>query len=143
MKTKQIPIHFELRWNDSEVENPSIELQVFNKTDRALRMEVQWGFWHFDEQYPTTAADAFTKECPTGALVQWAEEMVDEVGQGESKSFFMFGEELREIMSVCQVLSPDLHCLWIKLNQDRYLLLDGAFFAAWLENNVVPLFEVE
>lgn len=143
MTTKNMPVRFEMSWNDSEVENPSIELRIENTSRFPVRLEVQWGYWNYDSKMPATAIGSFPKECPTGGLIQWAEEMIDQVGQGESKTFHMFGEELHRMMAVTQILSIDLHCLWVRVNEERYLLLDGGMFAFWLEHNVVPLFEVE
>lgn len=143
MKSQTLPIRFEMQWNDSEFENPSIDLRIENTSPAPLRLEVQWGYWHFDSQLPSTAIESFQRECPTGGILQWAEEMIDEVDHGTSKSFFMFGEELQWMLSVSQILSPDMHCLWVQANEERILLLDGATLACWLEKNVVPLFEVE
>lgn len=140
MATKKYPIQFELRWNDGFEESPCIELKVTNCSDESVTMETVWGYWSHEENL--SAAQLLKSQGPTGGSIQWAEEMIDWVANGESKSFYIFGEELHKLIAIAQILSPDLHCLWARINGERLTILDGSMLSYWLDANVVPLLEI-
>ena len=141
MRTIPVPFRAEIAWDFSDEIFPAIELTVENCSEQPVRMEIGWSYAVSDQAVPWIQdIEGKHREFRNdyGGCLIWNGELIDQVAPGSSKRFFLFDDYLRELVAASQVLSTDLHWLWVQVDGERYHLMSGQDLSQWIETYVLP-----
>lgn len=136
MPRRKLDLNYEILWNDLDPSDQGIEIIIKNNTEDCLQIEVIWSCQLWDHPEPKVVDGVMVLKHAPGDMCQWAEEAVEWVEPGKTKSFFSDMENLRNMVVASEVLSSDLASLYASVNGESYEILSGAELYDWLHNKV-------
>lgn len=136
MPLEKLHLRYEILWNDIDSADQCIEIIIENNTEERLQIEVDWSCCVSDPIAPKIVNGVMIIESALLESCTWAEEAIDWVDPGKTKSFFSDLENVRNMVVASEVLSSDLTSLTAKVNGDSYEIMSGAELYDWLHKKV-------
>jgi len=136
MPMQKLDLNYKILWNDIDPSDQGIEIIIDNSTEERLQIEVDWSC-RFSDPIPPKIVDG-VMVCESSLLESytWAEEAIDWVEPGKTKSFFSDPESIRNMVVASEVLSSDLASLTAKVDGEFYEIMSGAELYDWLHKEV-------
>jgi len=123
-------------WNQLDPLDQCIQIEIENTTDERLTLEVDWSC-HITDQPPTDVVDGVMVLGMTPVdVVVWAEEAIEWVEPGKTKSFYADAGIVKKMVAASEVMSTDLSRITAIVDGESYEILSGAELYAWLLKEV-------
>jgi len=133
---QKLELNYEILWNDIDPSDQGIEIIIKNSTEERLQIEVDWSCRFSDPIPPKIVDGVMVCESPLSEPCTWAEEAINWVELGKTKSFFSDPESIRNMVVASEVLSSDLASLTAKVDGEFYEIMSGAELYDWLHKQV-------